>query len=39
MADEPEANVDKKLKPSLAVDDQIAHLKSRGGHVQPLLSR
>ena len=30
MADESEVNVDKKLKPSLAVDEQIAHLKSKG---------
>ena len=39
MADEPEVSIGKKLKPSLAVDEQIAHLKSKGGHVQPLLRR
>ena len=30
MADEPEVSIGKKLKPSLAVDEQIAHLKSKG---------
>ncbi len=30
MADEPEANANRKLKPSLAVAEQIAHLKSKG---------
>ncbi len=30
MADDPEANADRRLRPSLAVDEQIAHLKSKG---------